>query len=275
MSTLFKGLLAFALFFAGIVAVAYALQRKLMYFPDTRRVSPKAAGLADIEERVIATPDGHKVIAWYGRARAGQPTLLYFHGNGGSLELRSERIRKHHATGRGIFMMTYRGYGGSTGSPSEAANVADGRLAHAALIAEGVVPADIIIYGESLGSGVAVQVAASRAVGGLILDAPFTSTVDVAAMIYPFLPVRWLMFDRYDSIKHLPAIRVPLLVLHGERDEVIPVAMGRRIAAAAGGPSEIVTFPEAGHSDHYLYGSYEAIGAWIDKLRAGGAPGLR
>lgn len=269
MSTITKTLLALTLLYLGLLAAAYLVQRKLMYFPDTRRVSPSAAGLAGIEERMLETRDGHRVIAWYGTARPGEPTLLYFHGNGGSLELRSERVRKHHATGRGIFMMTYRGYGGSTGSPSEAANVADALLAYDTLVADGVRPADIIVYGESLGSGVAVQVAAQRPVGGLIMDAPFTSTVDVAAMVYPFLPVRWLMSDRYETMRHLPGIKAPLLVLHGERDEVIPIAMGRQVARAAPGPAEIVTFPRAGHSDHYLYGSYDAIAAWIRRLRAG------
>ena len=111
----------------------------------------------------------------WARARPGQPTLLYFHGNAGSLAFRSERIRHYQARGRGVFMMSYRGYSGSTGSPSESANVADALLAYTFLVDAGVAARDIILYGESLGTGVAVQVAAQKPVAGVVLDAPYTS----------------------------------------------------------------------------------------------------
>jgi len=244
----------------------YLGQRKLIYLPETQRRLPADAGLDGVAERVIETQDGERVIAWYATARAGQPTLLYFHGNAGSLDSRSERIRKYKNAGRGIFMMSYRGYSGSTGSPSEQANVADGKRAFDVLVAEGVAPRDIIIYGESLGSGVAVQVAASRSPGGLILDAPYTSIVDIAAGQYPWLPVRPMLRDRYESDAYIGSVHSPLLILHGEKDEVIPVAMGRKMYELANAPKDIVTFKSAGHADHYLYGSYDAINAWIDKL---------
>ena len=251
-----------------IVAVAaFVMQRRLMYFPDPTRVAPAAFALAGIEERELKAADGAVLIAWYGRAAPGQPTLLYFHGNAGNLASRSERVRKYADRGIGIFMLSYRGYSGSTGSPSERANVADAKLAYDALIDEGVEPEDIILYGESLGSGVAVQLAAENPVGGLILDAPYTSIVDVAAKAYPFLPVRGFIFDRYDTVRHLKGINAPLLVLHGEDDEVIPVDMGRAVYDAAKGLKEIVTFPGAGHTDHQLFGSYEEVFRWIDDLR--------
>ena len=158
-------------------------------------------GLAGVEERTIETPDGERVVAWYGRARPGRPTLLYFHGNGGSLAIRAPRIARFMDEGWGVYMMTYRGYGGSTGSPSEAANVADARLAYAALVKEGVPPRSIVVYGESLGSGIAVRIAAELPVGGVILDAPYTSIVDVAAQAYPFLPVRLFLIDRYETTR--------------------------------------------------------------------------
>ena len=247
----------------------YAVQRDFIYHPDPQRVSPQSAGLEGVEERVLETPDGERVIAWYGRAKPNQPTLLYFHGNGGSLVTRAQRIRRYLAQGRGLFMMSYRGYSGSTGSPSERANVADAKLAYDVLVKEGVMPADIIVYGESIGSGVAVQVAAAFPVGGLILDAPYTSLVDLAAADFFFLPVSLLMRDRYDTISNIAAVYVPVLIVHGEDDHVIPVAMGRAVFAAAPGPKEIATIPNAGHADHYLYGSYDKIGDWIDRLRSG------
>jgi fermentation-respiration switch protein FrsA (DUF1100 family) len=267
MDILLKVLLGIGTIYLAVAVAAFLGQRALMYVPDPRYVRPEQDGLIGVEERILATPDGAKVIAWFGRSRPGQPTLLYFHGNAGSLSARSERIARYLARGFGIMMMTYRGYGGSTGRPSEAANVADAKLAYDALVASGVAPADIVLYGESIGTGVAVQLAASRPVGGVILDAPYTSIVDVAARAYPYLPVRPFLLDRYETMKHIDRIRAPLLIVHGERDSIIPVEMGREVLAAAGGPKQMITFPHAGHSDHHLYGSYEAITTWLAALR--------
>ncbi len=180
------------------LCAVYLGQRRLIYLPDRIRTLPAQAGLADVEERVLRTPDGARVIAWYGMAKPGQPTILYFHGNAGSLANRAPRIERFMGEGWGVYMMTYRGYGGGTGSPTEAANVADARLAYGALLLEGVEPSSIILYGESLGTGVAVRLATEREVGGVVLDAPYTSIVDVAASVYPFLPVRLLLADRYE-----------------------------------------------------------------------------
>lgn len=249
-----------------IAVAAFVVQRKLMYFPDSTRVPPESFALTGVEERLIETPDGATLIAWYGPAAPGRPTLLYFHGNAGNLANRSERVRKYLARGIGVFILSYRGYSGSTGRPSERANVADAKLAYEALLAGGLAPEDIIVYGESLGSGVAVQLAAEKPVGGIILDAPYTSIVDVAADAYPYFPVRPFLFDRYESLRYLPKIDAPLLVIHGEDDEVIPVAMGRAVYSAANPPKEIVTFPNAGHSDHHLYGSSEEVFRWIDAV---------
>jgi fermentation-respiration switch protein FrsA (DUF1100 family) len=252
-----------------LAAIVPFLQRKLMYFPDTAYFTPADAGLAGVTERVIETPDGARVLAWQAPAKPGRPTLLYFHGNAGALETRNERIRKYMARGLGVFMMTYRGFGGSTGQPSEAANVADGLLAYDKLVASSVPPSDVIVYGESLGTGVAVQVAAAREVIGIVLDAPFTSMVDLAALHHPLIPGRWFMTDRYETRRHITSVKAPLLILHGEEDTIVPVAMGREIFTLAAAPKVIKTFPGAGHADHYMYGSYDALYAWIELLRAG------
>ena len=263
---LFAGL---GLIYLAAGGALYLGQRRLVYFPNPQRTPPEEFGLANVEERTLKTPDGEALICWYAKAQPGQPTILYFHGNAGNISTRAERIRKYMVRGRGMFMMDYRGYGGSTGQPSEAANVADAKLAYEALRQEGVPAKDIILYGESIGSGVAVQVAAEKQAAGLVLDAPYTALVDVAANRYPWFPIRLLMTDTYESRRYLPGLKLPLLVIHGEKDQTIPVVMGREVLAIAGGPKEIVTFPEAGHADHYLYGSFEAINAWIDRLRAG------
>jgi fermentation-respiration switch protein FrsA (DUF1100 family) len=269
MSVWIKVLLGAAAIYLLIGGAGYLAQRKLMYFPDRARVSPASVGLATVEERVLKTPDGEQVIAWYGKPQPGQPTLLYFHGNGGSLSIRAERIRRFMAEGWGVYMMTYRGYGGSTGSPTEVHNVADARLAYGALVHEGVAPKSIIAYGESLGTNIAVRIAAEREVGGLILDAPYTSIVDVAAGAYPFLPVRYFLTDRYETARYMASVKVPLLILHGERDGVIPVAMGKDLYRLANQPKRIALFPQGGHSNLYVDGNnaIEVVRAWVGELK--------
>jgi len=273
MVRLLQTLLIFAVvLYAIAVAVMYVAQRHFIYFPDPTHSTPGAAGLPMVVERIIATPDGEKVIAWYGKAAPGQPTLLYFHGNGGALELRNERIAKYLGLGRGVFIMSYRGYSGSTGSPTEAANIADAKLAYDALVTEGVDPDDIILYGESLGTSIAVEVAAEKKIAGVILDSPFTSIVERAGQLYPWLPVRLLLQDRYDTLRRIHDVHAPILIIHGEADDVVPVEMGRRVFAAANPPKEIETLAGAGHADHGKFGSFEIINRWIDRLRAAPLP---
>lgn len=268
MSLWIKILLGFAAAYALVFMAGYFGQRKLMYFPDRARVQPAQVGLSGVEERVLKMPDGARVVAWYGRARPGQPTLLYFHGNGGSLSIRAPRIQRFMEQGWGVYMMTYRGYGGSTGSPTEVHNVADARLAYGALVLEGVAPNSIIAYGESLGTNIATRIAIERQVAGLILDAPYTSIVDVAAQAYPFLPVRLFLTDRYETATYIPNLKVPLLILHGERDGVVPVAMGRELARLAPEPKRLVVFPNGQHSNLYIDGNnaIDAVRQWIGAL---------
>lgn len=269
MSLWIKLLLGVAAAYVLVGLAGYFGQRKLMYFPDTARVQPAQAGLLNVSERALKTPDGANVIAWYGKAQPGQPTLLYFHGNGGSLSDRAERIRRFMAEGWGVYMMTYRGFGGSTGSPTETSNVADARLAYGALVHEGVAPASIIAYGESLGTGIATRVAAEREVAGLILESPFTSIVDIAAQAYPFLPVRLFLADRYETSRYIASVKVPLLILHGELDRIVPVAMGRELARLANEPKRLVVLPNGGHNNLYVDGNtaIDAVRRWIAELK--------
>jgi fermentation-respiration switch protein FrsA (DUF1100 family) len=266
MSIWIKLALGAAAVYAVIALGAYLGQRRLMYFPDPERVAPAKAGLAGVKERIIETPDGERLVAWYGRARSGRPTLLYFHGNAGGLAMRAERISDYMAEGWGVYMLAWRGYSGSTGSATEADNVADARRAYDALLREGVAPGSIIVFGESLGSGVAVRLAAERKVAGVVLDAPYTSVLELAAATYPFLPVRALLIDRYETTKYIARVKVPLLILHGEQDRVVPVAMGRELARLANEPKRLVTFPDGGHTVDGEE-AIDAIRAWIGGLR--------
>ena len=253
----------------GYLAIAvgmYVFQGDFLYVRDPARTLPANASLPDVTERVLKTPDGEHLIAWYAKAKPGQPTLLYFHGNGGALEIRRERITKYMNRGRGMFMLAYRGYSGSTGVPSEAANIADAKLAYDTLINDGIRPDDIILYGESLGTGIAIQVAVEKKVRGLILESPYTSMLERASQIYWWLPVRWLLRDHYMSRDFIKQVHVPLFILHGEADTLVPVAMGRELFSLANEPKDIVTLPGAGHNDHWQFGSFEAINSWIDRL---------
>ena len=252
---------------AGLVTAAMWFgQRRVIYRPDTERVPPSAERLAGVAEIEMAVGDGAKIIMWHGPARDGLPTVLYFHGNGAGLRDRSERIRILQAAGHGVLMMAYRGYAGSTGSPSEAANVADAQAAYAWLRAKGVPASRIVLFGESLGTGVAVQIAAANPVAGVILDSPFTSLVDVAAGHFPFLPVRALLRDRYVSTDYVARIGAPLLIVHGERDRVVPFALGQKLFAAAREPKQFAGFPGTGHLVPFDARGWPVIAAFLEKV---------
>lgn len=267
MTILLKTVGFLAALYVLVVLAAWLGQRRLMYAPDPTRYRPETVGLTGVREEDVATPDGARLVVWHLRSAPGKPTILYFHGNAGGLASRADRFLRYGATGLGLTMMSYRGYSGGSGQPSEAANVADAILVYDRLVAAGVAAKDLYLYGESLGSGVAVQLAAKRPVAGVILDAPYSSMVAMAAHTYPFLPVRPLLVDRYESDRHIQDVKAPLLVLHGAEDELIPVAMGRALHAAAPHPKDIVVFPRGKHTDLDDHGAVDAVVAWIGKQR--------
>jgi uncharacterized protein len=241
----------------------YIFQRRLIYLPDTEREAPAESGLSGVQEVTLDTPDGARLIAWYAAAKPGKPTLLYFHGNAGSLSDRADRIQRFAGAGYGVFMPSYRGYSGSTGSPSEAALNADARLAYDHLRGLGLAERAIVLYGESLGSGVAVQLASERPVAALILDAPYTSLPDVGKLFYPALPVQTLMVDRFDSKHRIGEVRAPILILHGTNDTVVPLTLGQELFEAAPEPKEIAVLKGAGHSNIYDFGALPRLQEFI------------
>ncbi|MFV0294759.1 MAG: alpha/beta hydrolase [Hyphomicrobiaceae bacterium] len=255
------------LLYVAVATAAWLGQRRLMYVPDSTRVSPERVGLANVKELILQAPDGARLLAWRTPAAEGFPTILYLHGNAGNLAGRADRFRRYQQRGYGLLMMSWRGYSGSTGHPTEAHNVADARLAYEHLRAEGIPASNIVVYGESLGSGVAVQLAASEPVGAVVLDAPYTSIVDVAALAYPYLPVRPLLLDRYESNRYIGRVHAPVLILHGERDTIIPVRMGKTLFALANEPRKLALFPEGGHVDLDDFGAVDVVATWLGQLR--------
>jgi uncharacterized protein len=262
MSTL-KLLIGVLVVFGGFVALMYVAQRSLMYFPDRQRIAPAAAGLPQAEEAVLDTTDGERVIVWHIPPKGDRPVVLYFQGNGGGLNLRADRFRALTADGTGLIALNYRGYGGSTGSPTEDGLIADAEAVYA--FAASRYPAERIVpWGESLGSGVAVALASSHKVGRLMLEAPFTSAADVGSRVYWFLPVSLLMKDQFRSDLRIPKVSVPVLIVHGTGDTVVPFALGERLFTLANEPKRFVRIERGGHSDLDRFGALNAVRAFLD-----------
>jgi hypothetical protein len=201
--------------------------------------------------------------------RPGRPVIVYFHGNGGHIGYRAERLLRFAREGYGVLMAEYRGYGGNPGIPSEAGFYADGRAALAFLDREGVATNRLVLYGESLGSGVAVELATQHKIGALILEAPFTSVAEVAQCHFRYVPASRMIIDRFDSLSRIGRLEAPLLVLHGERDRVVPVRFGRALLDAAPEPREGWFAPEGGHEDLARYGSLDVVVAFVERLLGG------
>ncbi|SLN23173.1 Alpha/beta hydrolase family protein [Roseovarius albus] len=238
---------------AYLVAAAgmFFLQRQLQYFPSQNNPSPSAVGLSGVNVENLVTSDGETLVMWYAAAVEGQPTLLYFQGNAGEISDRADRFAAYRAAGFGVAFLSWRGFGGSTGTISETGFLIDAQTAYEWLIAKGIAPETVVAVGESLGTGVAVQLAADRQVGAVVLGAPYAAAVDIAKSRYPWLPVRFLMKDQFHSIDFIGAITAPILIQHGTEDLVIPFAEGQRLYEAAVAPAIFKALEGKGHEALY------------------------
>jgi uncharacterized protein len=248
--------------YVGLATMIYLAQRSLMYFPDTVHVLPAAAGLPEAEEVPLTAADGVRIAAWHVPPRDGKPVIVYFHGNGGALRFRVERFRRLIADGIGLVALEYRGYGGLAGSPTEAGLIADGQAAYRFAAAR--YPArQVVLWGESLGSGVAVAIAAEHPVGRVILEAPFTSAVAVGARHYWYLPVSLLMKDQFRSDGRIGKVTAPVMIMHGVHDQVVPYAMAEQLFDLANQPKHFVRFLDGGHEDLDANGALDAVGRFL------------
>lgn len=250
------------LLFAGTV---YLLQRRLMYFPDAQHLAPTDLGLTGVEEVAVATRDTPRLLAWYAPAPAGRPTILYFHGNGGSLAGRAARLDWFRRHGYGVLLTTYRGYSGSAGTPAEQPIRLDALYFYHWLQAQGIAEDRIVLYGESLGTAVAISTACHHRPAAVVLEAPFTSIADVAATHYWYLPARWFLMDPWRSDQLIGDVTAPVLMLHGERDEVVPIRFARQLFERANQPKEAAWLADAGHHDLYSKGAFELIQRFIER----------
>ena len=259
-----------------LVAAAYLFQSQLVYFPGTGReveATPRAMGL-DFEPVTIATDDGERLAAWWVPAQNALGTVLFFHGNAGNISQRLEYLAMFHRLRYSTLAVDYRGYGGSTGTPSEEGTYRDASaswdyLRHARLARE----RDIVIVGESLGGAVAAWLAARVGPRAVVLASTFKSVPDLGAEVYPFLPVRLIARIRYDTISTIPQIGVPVLVAHSPEDEIIPYRHGRALFDAAREPKRFLVLA-GGHNDGFLYARGEwvaALGAFLEEAQTAGA----
>jgi uncharacterized protein len=253
--------------FALIGIVARLLHRYFIYIPDRTRVDPEATGLSGVEEIVFKASDGTKLIAWYRPARPDKPTLLYFPGNSGNTACRAGKIATIGSDGYGVFMLNYRRYGGSEGRPTEARIAGDAVSAYDCLRGLGVAPYEIVAYGESLGTAVATRLTLQRHVKALVLEAPFTSVVDVGKLLWKGFPLGVIMVDQYRTIDRIAGVTAPLFIIHGGRDAIIPLDQARRVFHAASEPKSMTVLPQAGHNDLFERGAWEKVEVFLESLR--------
>ena len=247
-----------ALYAAGVTAL-WAFQRDLMYFPDgAPRPAPSSYAMLDgVQEVSFTTADGLTLAAWYVPAPPNRPTVVMFHGNHGSLRGERYRLKRLKDAQMGALLVAYRGYSGNAGAPNEQGLYADARAALDWLERSGVASTSIVLYGISLGTGVATKMAAERDFAAVVLESPYTSTVDVAAWRFPFVPVARLMEDRFESLARIGAVTEPLLIMHGDSDTVVPQQFGRQLFEAANQPKEGFWPHGLGHNDIFDNGGFD------------------
>jgi fermentation-respiration switch protein FrsA (DUF1100 family) len=261
--------------YAALVGALYVVQRGLIYYPSQVMRPPAEVGVPEMRPVTVSAEDGVQVVSWYRPAQDGRPTIVYFHGNAGNITDRAFKARPYLDAGFGMLLVGYRGYGANPGAPSEEGLYADGQAHLAFLAREGMSPRRWVLYGESLGGGIAVELAQQQAakgmpVGAVVLEAPFTSLGDAAAAHYPFVPARALVKDRYDSLSKIAMIGAPLFVAHGENDQVVPVKQGRKLFEAARNPKEGHWIAGGQHNDLYAHGVGAMVVTFLNRVVNGG-----
>ena len=236
MNYLVQLLLVFVLIYLFILASTYIFQRKLLYNPGENNYSGDQL-LVDIEEIKILTEDNIELLSWFHKKDLKKyKTILFFHGNAGNLENRIHKINHFKDMKINFLIVSWRGFSGNKGQPTEKGLYKDGKSAVKWLKMKGVEEKDIVIYGESLGTGIAIEIAQNKNFAGIILESPFTSMVDAGKTHYPYLPVRFLLKDKYESDKKIKKVKSPILIMHGKIDQIVPFYMGKKMYEIANEP---------------------------------------
>ena len=247
------------------IVALFVMQRTLIYFPDKSRPEPVQG--AEIVK--VTAQDKQELESWYFVPKdKTKPVILFFHGNAGHYGHRLYKVRDYIAAGYGVLLAEYRGYGGNSGDISEQGFYNDGRAYISWLLSDkGVASEQIVIYGESIGSGTAVQMASEYDVAGLVLEVPFSSLLEIASQQYPFIPVKYLLKDHFMNIEKIKQIKAPLLVMHGQKDRVIPFSSAKKLFETANKPKKFIEFPQANHNNIYDFGASEYVLDFLAGIR--------
>lgn len=252
-----------ALAYGGVAALLFLMQDKLAYYPQIGReiqTTPREHGL-DYQALTLTTADGEQLDAWFVPAR-GKAVVLFLHGNAGNISHRIDNITMFHRLGYGVLIFDYRGYGRSTGKPSEEGVYQDAQTAWDHLTRQrGIAPEHIILFGESLGGAVAAWLATREGPGALVLSSAFTSAPELGADLYPWLPTKWLVRMRYDTRNMLTQVTCPVLIAHSPDDEIIPFRHGQKLFDAAAEPKVFLPLT-GGHNDSFIFMRQK----WVDVL---------
>jgi fermentation-respiration switch protein FrsA (DUF1100 family) len=259
-------LISLALAYAAIVLLVFLFQQRLVYYPEVGRevaATPQAYGLG-FEPTEIRTADGETLQAWWVPAENARGSVLLFHGNAGNISHRLDYLLMFHRLRYSTLVVDYRGYGKSTGRPSEEGTYRDAEAAWEYLRhSRSVRPQELVVAGESLGCAIATWLAARIQPGAVLLFSPFTSVNDLGAEIYWFLPVRFISRIRYDNIENLRRLRAPVLVAHSRDDDIIPFRHGRRVFESAGDPKAFLEM-RGGHNQGFIFTRPE----WVAQMAA-------
>lgn len=251
-----------------LVVLIYGFQSKFIYYPHKSiTITPASVNLA-YEDIYIQSDNNTSIHGWFIPHKNARATLLFFHGNAGNISHRLDSLKIFHDLGLSVFIIDYQGYGQSEGVPSEQGTYRDAQAAWNYLITQrNLKPADIIIFGRSLGAAVAIWLAHKNTPTSLIIESAFTSIIDMGKHIYPYLPVQWLARIHYPNIDRIAAVNCPILVMHSGDDEIIPYTFGQQLFQAASVPKDFFQM-SGGHNDGFLTtgNTYiEALNSFIDK----------
>ncbi len=258
----FRILTFVATLYLTVLAILFVFQSSFIFPAPQRAYAPQTG----FEAVSLETSDGLELTAHWRPPYPGKPVVVWFHGNASSLATSRDETRLLAADGYGLLLAPYRGYGGNPGEPSEQGFYRDGRAALQFLAGKGVEPRETIIAGNSIGSGTATQMASEFDPAALILVSPFSSLPDVVSEALPFFPVRILLRDSFDNASKLPSLRMPILILHGNSDEVVPFELGQRLAQT-NDRAEFVPFDDIGHDLSFWREAQEAQLSWLSRRR--------
>ena len=260
---------ALAAIYIILIVGMYICQRKLIYHPDGALGTPLSHNIPEVVLKKLSSSDNLAIISWFKMATFNRPYLIFFHGNSGHIGDTEPKIRPYINAGFGILLVGYRGYGGNPGKPSEKGLYEDASAALEFLLLSGITSDHWVLYGESLGAAIAVEMAVRynhlAPVNCVILEAPFTSMADVAMNSYPYVPIKLLLKDKYNSISKIGKITSPLMILHGDMDKTVPQKLGIKLFDAANKPKFSLWVKGAGHNNLYDFEADRFIIEFIKK----------